>query len=259
MTFCQFCGAALAAGAHSLANAATHPVPGASLVVIGQDGTPGRRYRLDSTHVDIGREEGEIVLANDSYLSPRHARLERRNLRFYLVDRSSVNGVYLRLREPVRLRHADLLLVGLEVLRFELVSDAERNLAPAAERNTLVFGSPSALRLGRLCQRTVEGVNRDVYYLAKQETVLGREAGDIVFTSDPYMSRRHAALSYDPADGSFSLRDLQSSNGTYVAIHGEVELVNGDFVRLGQHLFRLDIEDEPGRVMGAPAGGARGH
>lgn len=254
MTFCQFCGAPLAGAAHTLANAATHPVPAASLVVIGQDGTPGRRYRLDSSHVDIGRKEGEIVLANDPYLSPRHARLERRNQSFYLVDRTSVNGVYLRLREPVRLRHADLLLVGTEVLRFLLVSDAERNLAPAAERNTLVFGSPAAVRLARLCQRTVEGVDRDIYYLAKHETVLGRESGDIVFTSDPYMSRRHAAITYDPASGAFMLRDLQSSNGTYLAIHGEVKLTDGDFVRLGQHLFRLDVEDGPGHMPGAGRG-----
>jgi pSer/pThr/pTyr-binding forkhead associated (FHA) protein len=54
------------------------------------------------------------------------------------------------------------------------------------------------------------------------------------------MSRRHAQLTRVPEDGSFVLRDLESSNGTYLAIRGEVPLEFGDHVRIGQHLFRLD-------------------
>jgi pSer/pThr/pTyr-binding forkhead associated (FHA) protein len=65
--------------------------------------------------------------------------------------------------------------------------------------------------------------------------------GDIVFTNDPFMSRRHAAIARDPASGTFTLRDLGSSNGTYLAIRGEREIAQGDHVRIGQHLFRLDI------------------
>jgi hypothetical protein len=39
----------------------------------------------------------------------------------------------------------------------------------------------------------------------------------------------------------FSLVDLDSSNGTYVAIRGEVGITDGDFLRIGQHLFRVDL------------------
>jgi pSer/pThr/pTyr-binding forkhead associated (FHA) protein len=92
-----------------------------------------------------------------------------------------------------------------------------------------------------LCQRTVEGVTRDIFYLCKDETVIGRESGDVVFTGDPFMSRRHAAFARDPSTGTFSVRDLGSSNGTYLAVRGEHELSNGDHVRLGQHLFRLEV------------------
>jgi pSer/pThr/pTyr-binding forkhead associated (FHA) protein len=214
---------------------------GAKLVVIGQDGKPGREYDLRADQTDVGREEGDILLPNDPYVSPRHARLSWRNGRFFIRDLESVNGVYVRLRVPEQLKHADLVLVGLEVLRFELVSDAERGLGPAAERGTQIFGSPAAPRFARLCQRTVEGIARDVYYPTRDETVIGREVGDIVFTNDPFMSRRHAAVTRDPATGTFSLRDLGSSNGTYLAIRGERELVQGDHVRMGQHLFRLDV------------------
>jgi pSer/pThr/pTyr-binding forkhead associated (FHA) protein len=213
----------------------------AKLVVIGQDGKPGREYEIEGEQTDVGREEGSILLVNDPYVSPRHARLQFREGRFFIRDLESVNGVYVRLRAPERLQHADLVLVGLEVLRFEVVSDAERGLGPAAERGTQVFGSPAAPRYARLCQRTVEGVTRDVYYPTREETVIGREVGDVVFTTDPFMSRRHAAIVRDPGTSTFSLKDLGSSNGTYLGIRGERELVAGDHVRIGQHLFRLDF------------------
>lgn len=268
MAFCQFCGARLG-DAPPLNAAATGPIPiagplpvagaplgagtsfqfggdrpeleRAKLVVIGQDGKPGREYEVEAEQTDIGREEGSILLVNDPYVSPRHARLQFREGRFFIRDLESVNGVYVRLRAPERLQHADLVLVGLEVLRFEVVSDAERGLGPAAERGTQVFGSPAAPRYARLCQRTVEGINRDVYYPTREETVIGREVGDVVFTTDPFMSRRHAAIVRDPGTSTFVLKDLGSSNGTYLGIRGERELVAGDHVRIGQHLFRLDF------------------
>ena len=262
MSFCQFCGARLAAGPEETRPAAyavapTHASPqhhappepklDARLVVIGQDGKPGRDYPIVDDQTDIGREEGNIVLPNDPYVGARHARLTRRNGRFFVRDLESVNGVYVRLRSAERLQHGDLVLIGLEVLRFEVVSDAEKGLSPAVERGTQIFGSPSAARHMRLCQRTVEGVTRDVYYPTRDEAVVGREQGDIVFTNDPFMSRRHAAITRDPNTGTFSLRDLGSSNGTYLAIRSERELTPGDHVRIGQHLFRLDVGRADGR------------
>jgi len=219
------------------------PLPGAParLVVIAQDGTPGRDYALVEPQTDIGRDEGTVLLPNDPYVSPRHARVFQRNGRFFIRDLDSVNGVYVRLCAPARLEHADLVLIGLEVLRFEVVSDAEMGLGPAAERGAQIFGSPASSRFARLCQRTVEGVTRNVFYLSAEETVIGREAGDIVFTSDPFMSRRHATIRRDESSV-FTLQDLGSSNGTYLAIRGEVALDAGDHVRIGQHLFRLDVD-----------------
>jgi pSer/pThr/pTyr-binding forkhead associated (FHA) protein len=223
------------------APAAQLEAPRARLVVIAQDGTPGRRYDLIHEQTDVGREEGEVLLPHDPYVSARHARVSTRAGRFFIRDLDSVNRVYLRLRGPEPLRHADLLLIGLEVLRFETVSDAERGLGPATERGTQLFGSPCSPRYARLSQRTMEGVTRNVYYLSQDETIIGRESGDIVFTNDAFMSRRHAAISRNPVDSTFTVTDLRSSNGTYLAIRGEVELDDGDYLRVGQHLFRFDV------------------
>jgi pSer/pThr/pTyr-binding forkhead associated (FHA) protein len=211
------------------------------LVVIVEDGSEGRALELRGRQVDIGSQDGDIVLAEDRYLSPRHARFFRQEGNWYLRDLDSVNGVYRRLRKPTALRDGDLVLLGLEVLEFDLVDHAERGLGHAIQHGVLVFGSPATTRRARLCQQTVEGVTRDVYHLVSDETTIGRETGDIVFTSDPFMSRRHAMITWDDEAQQYVLSDLNSSNGTYLAIVDDVRLEDGDFIRLGQHLFRVDL------------------
>lgn len=230
-------GGAAPAGRASAASASR----GRRLVVIVEDGTEGRSYPLLEQQIDIGRYEGHIRLPDDPYVSPRHARLLDVDGRWILRDLDSTNRVYVRIRKPHPLRDADLLLLGLEVLQFHSVTDGERGLGHAKEHGTLVFGSPASPRRARLAQRTVEGITRDVYHLFRDETVIGREIGDIVFTADPFLSRRHAAIRRNPTTDEFSIIDLDSSNGSYIAIREDVTVHNGDFVRIGQHLFRVDL------------------
>lgn len=225
--------AATSAGAAPLGN----------LVSILKDGTDGRRYPVYDEQTDIGREEGQIVLTDDPYLSPRHARLVTKGGRAVLRDLDSVNGVYIRIREPVDLTDGDMLLLGQQVLRFELLEETELPLGPATQHGVMVFGTPEVQRIARLLQYTTEGVGRDVHYLYRDETVIGREQGDLVFTDDPFMSRRHAALTIDRASRRFALRDLGSSNGTAMRFRGERALKPGDQFRVGRHLFRFESGD----------------
>jgi pSer/pThr/pTyr-binding forkhead associated (FHA) protein len=288
---------------------------------------------------DIGRVEGNIVVADDRYISPRHARIALRSGAFYLRDLESVNGVFVRIpfevagaaawahraegaapardgaRDPLRdttrdepsrgsghdaMRNAtdpreapretdrreadphagqprirrspdagalpageanaanqadseqvladqELFLVGQQVLRFEVVKHAEEGFGVASENGTLLFGTPASPRLARLSQRTVEGVVRDVFHVRKLETVIGRESGDIVFTDDPFLSRRHAVVRVHPgpapdAPRRFTIADLGSSNGTFLQVRHEVRLRHGDQFRIGQQLFRFDLD-----------------
>ncbi|MEM9189588.1 MAG: FHA domain-containing protein [Myxococcota bacterium] len=220
--------------------------PQALLVAILKDGSDGRAYPLYNDVTDIGRTEGDVTLSDDPYLSPRHARISRRGSTWLLRDLDSVNGVYSRIREPVDLGDGDLLLIGQQVLRFETLSDGELPLGPASIRGVLTFGTPEVPRIARLVQYTTEGVGRDVHYLYRDETVIGRETGDIVFTDDPFLSRRHAAITVDRAARRFVLRDLGSSNGTAIRFRGERTLGEGDQFRIGRHLFRFDLKGAAG-------------
>lgn len=198
-------------------------------------------YPIESDHSDIGSREGDILLPDDPYLSPRHARIERRGDTFALQDLGSVNGVYFRVREPTELRDGDMILIGQQVLRFEVLPEAERRIGPARQHGVMVFGTPEAPRLARVVQYTTEGIARDVYYLHREETVFGREQADVVFADDPFLSRRHAAIALDRERSRHTLRDMGSSNGTAIRCRGERLLQHGDQFRLGRHLFRFDL------------------
>ncbi|MCA9530684.1 MAG: FHA domain-containing protein [Myxococcales bacterium] len=262
--YCKFCGAryadaAIGAGGTEVPEPrATEPPPAtndsprvqsisARLVSILRDGTDGRAFTLEQEQTDIGRTEGDVLLGDDPYLSARHARIRRRGTQYLLSDLDSVNGVFVRISSGVELRDGDTILLGQQVLRFETLGAAEGSKGPANVRGVLVFGTPEPPRMARLVQYTTEGVGRDVHYLYRDETVLGRETGDIVFTDDPFLSRRHASIRIDRSAARFTLRDLGSSNGTSLRIRGERQLAHGDQFRVGRHLFRFDV------VQGAPA------
>jgi len=197
-----------------------------------------------------------VVVPEDPYLSPRHVRILWNNGKLVLRDLGSTNGVYLRLaasrdtsvrREgaevAVPLIDQDMLLVGQQVLRFDVLKEGEGGLGPAAEHGTLLFGSPAAPRYARLCQRTVEGIARDVYYIRKVETVLGRESGDVVFTEDPFLSPVHANFLY--AQNQLLVRDEGSLNGVYVRIAGSAELVPGGTILLGEQVLTIEQAQQP--------------
>jgi pSer/pThr/pTyr-binding forkhead associated (FHA) protein len=246
---CRYCGGVVNAftqpAPDSVSDLAIDLNPQACVVVILRDGTDGGVYPLIQDRTDIGGREGDIVLKEDPYLSARHARIERRGDSFVLLDLGSVNGIYLRLRQPTTLADGDMILLGQQVLRFELTSEVERHVGAAMQHGVMIFGTPEQSRLARLVQYTTEGMARDVYYLHRNETVFGREAADLTFSDDPFLSRKHAAIVCDPHgnenERKFVLRDLGSSNGTAICCRTEHVLQSGDQFRLGRHLFRFDL------------------
>jgi len=74
-------------------------------------------------------------------------------------------------------------------------------------------------------------------------------------TRDDTVSRRHAAIRIEPGEvPSFKIRDLGSSNGTYVngtRISAETELIPGDTVELGAGgaKFAFDLQPRPAKFV----------
>ena len=227
-------------GPHPMAAAArvAQQSVGFKLVVVHRDGTDGITYNLLGDQIDIGRTEGDLLF-EDPHLAPRHARISASLTGRVLTPLETRNGVYVRLRGSVDLQDGDQVLIGKQVLRFELLTDVERNLRPAVEHGVVVFGTPVRPPWARIRQITPAAVTRDVFHLTRPEVILGRETGDVVFSDDEFMSRRHVQIAF--RNGRGHLEDLGSSNGTFLRLRGPHGLSSGDLIRMGDELLRFEI------------------
>ena len=209
-------------------------------VLVNRDGSDGQRYPLAGEYLIVGRAGADIAFDDDRFLARQHARLERGGdgaVKVHPLD--ALNGVFRKTDAPVELTDGMTILVGREVLRYERLDPEEVKVYPLVRHGVALFGSPPREPWGRLVQIVPSGGYRDVRHLAGDEVVLGREEGDIVFRDDAFLSRRHAALTWDGKRA--VITDLGSSNGTFVRIAGPTALRHGDHVRMGDQLLRIEL------------------
>jgi hypothetical protein len=219
-----------------------NPAPAwGTAVLVNRDGSDGQRFALSSDDTVVGRAGADIAFDDDRFLARQHARFERGSdgvLRIHPID--ALNGVFKKSDGPVELDDGGTLLVGREVLQFEKVTPEEKAAHPLVRHGVSLFGSPPREPYGRLVQLVPSGGYRDVRHLIADETVLGREEGDIVFRDDAFMSRRHAVITWDGKRA--QVTDLGSSNGTFVRISGPTVIKHGDHVRMGDQLLRIELQ-----------------
>ncbi len=217
---------------------------GPRLVLVGRDGEEGQAFPFTGSAITIGRRHGEIAFAEDPFMSPQHARVERSGDVFTLVDLGSTNGIYLRTRGNASVYPGDLFMVGHQVLRLENISEPVAEQHPAPD-GTRLFGTPFKPAWGRLGLIGRGGIAGDTFYLRGAKVIFGREQGDILFPRDPFVSREHAQLRLElhGAQMSVFLEDLGSANGTYIRIRGSAEVRCGDTFRVGDQILRLRLDD----------------
>lgn len=213
----------------------------ARLVALHQDGRPRATLTASATRLEVGRRFGDACFAEDPYLSDRHCRFEGQGRGWRIVDLASQNGVYLRIRRPRPLQHGDRVLAGAEVFRFDVPDERDVELGPVRQDGVVLFGAPLHPVWGCLRLMTIGGVCRDVYYLHRVQTTIGREGADICFPQDEFMSRRHLVV--ELSEGRPRVRDLESANGTFVRVRREAPLADGDVLRIGRELVRFELTE----------------
>jgi hypothetical protein len=219
----------------------TNPVPAivfGTLIVVRRDGTDGESVPITEPVFDVGRSLGGLTFSEDVYLAARHMRLSFEGTSPVVRALDDTNGIFVRLRGAVDLSSGDQFLVGKELIRFELVGPEERD-PQVVEHGVRLFGSVGREAWGRLRQITGAGTTRDVWYISRPDLVLGREEGDVTVPDDEFMSRRHAAVRR--ATPKPKLEDLTSSNGTFIRVRGDHVLRQGDLLRLGDQLLRVEL------------------
>lgn len=106
----------------------------------------GRRYVLASEALSLGRgSENVVVLENDS-VSRRHARIERRQGGFSIMDLDSTNGTYVNdtLVTEHALKPGDQIKIGDTILKFLSGSDVEVQYHETIYKMTIVDGLTGA-------------------------------------------------------------------------------------------------------------------
>jgi hypothetical protein len=204
-----------------------------SMTLIRPDGSEGGTHDLRPGENKLGRSFG-AVFENDGYLSPVHALLDIRGQTALLRDLDSLNGVFVKMTAEEELTSGQILRIGQELLRFEVIAAPE----PTAD-GTELMGSPNPGYWGKLTVIIGRDVDGACFPLLGEEITLGRERGEINFPDDGYVSGLHARVA--ARDGRVFLEDLGSSNGTFVKVQGERGLVNESFVLMGQQLFRINL------------------
>ncbi len=208
-------------------------------VLVNRDGSDGQRFSLVGEYAVVGRAGADIAFDDDRFLARQHARFERTGDGVKVLSLDALNGVFKKADLPVDLVDGMTILVGREVLRYEKVDPEEVKVHPLIRHGVALFGSPPREPWGRFVAIVPSGGWRDVRHLAGEEIVLGREEGDIVFRDDAFMSRRHAAVTWDGRKA--QITDLGSSNGTFVRITGPTAIKHGDHVRMGDQLLRIEL------------------
>jgi pSer/pThr/pTyr-binding forkhead associated (FHA) protein len=110
------------AAEYKLFSAPTEKPVLATLTRILGDGRDGEVYPVRQLPFLIGREEGDIRLGADRFLSRRHAALQAGAAGMCLADQKSRNGTYIRRRGSLRLQSGDIFLIGRQLLRVEAVT-----------------------------------------------------------------------------------------------------------------------------------------
>ena len=202
--------------------------------VVRSDGGPGPVFSVEKDEAICGRTEGDIRLADDPTVSPRHARFTLAGGVLRVEDLGSVNGTFLRLREPRRLSVGEEVRVGRQLLRLEPLPRP----AHPEERGVRPWGTQDPGYRYRLSQLLEGGGLGEIFPLKDGANVIGREAGEVTFPADRYVSARHARI--DVSDAEITLADAGSSNGTYVKIAGTAELTAGEQILVGGQLLRVE-------------------
>ena len=214
--------------------------PLGELTVIRPDGTEGARIPLTPEGIMLGRDSEFDVLTNDPFLSPQHAEVcyEAGSFKLRCVD--EVNGVYWRLRDDVELQDGALIRIGQEVMRFNYFSNVDPLDEIDGDDEVVAKGSPDPGIWGRLALIGGPGIETRAFAISSDEITIGREVGMILFRDDGFVSGKHARIYRE--NGKAYLRDLGSSNGSYVRLREDLNLSDGDLVLMGQQLLRVTLE-----------------
>lgn len=204
--------------------------------------TSGQWSDLGPIHTNgrnVGRSINSTNVPGLGSMAVRHLKFTYDRAKLLVEDLGSLNGVYLRIAEPVELVDGMRFRIGMQLIEFHR-EDSFDQVPPLTSEEGEEFYSrdvESAAYLDLIRPNGRPGLRFPIVNLGA--TVIGREGPgvNIALINDSSVSGRHAQLHRE--DGRFFLEDLKSRNGTYINLLDPHELKSGDVVQAGLVFFRV--------------------
>ncbi|SEM70220.1 MULTISPECIES: FHA domain-containing protein [Stigmatella] len=234
-TLCQACGAPMRSGTLVMAVSQLAPRPQVSIRVVRADGGPESVVKMQRDTLTCGQQYGDLVLSDDPFVMPQQARFFFSGAHLAVEDVGGANGVFVRLRQERELPTGGELRLGRQRLVLEPIPTASTGPGGAQ-----IWGSPDVGYRLRLVQLLEGGMRGAAFPLKEGDNLLGREHGDITFPTDGFVSGRHAVLNV--RQDQLTVRDVGSSNGTFIRLAGPSFVDNGDHFLIGRQLLRVELQ-----------------
>lgn len=231
---CSNCGSPMSSGTMVMSVSSSVPKPKVFIRVVRADGGPESVVSMRGDVLVCGKE-GDVPLPDDPFVALNQARFFFSGARLAVEDVGGGNGVFVRLRTERELTTGGELRLGRQRLVLEPIP------APSPGAGGVIpWGSPDAGYRFRLIQMMEGGLRAAAYPLKEGDNQLGREQGDITFPTDGFVSGRHAMLSV--RQDRLLVRDLGSSNGTFIRLGAAAFVENGDQYLIGRQLLRVELQ-----------------
>lgn len=187
--------------------------------------------------ISVGRKGCDINFENDKYISPIHARIENSVEGLKIIDASSYNGIFKKVRGVASIKPSDVFICGSQILKF---LGQLNKLAPyILPDSTVFYGSFIPDQEYLMIQQILNNKKMGDLYIRPVPLKIGRERADILFPKDNFLSSTHCSISQ--SESGFVLTDLNSANGIFLKIRGSEIINDGDILLVGQELLMIKL------------------
>lgn len=202
-------------------------------------GAKGERYPIPISGAWVGRQRGDILFAEDVFVSGHHAAISIHQGRLHIRDEGTASGVFVSIAGPEMIAHGALFAVGRRLLRFlGHLQPAVAAIAGGAR----VYGAP--LPQGQppygIEEVLVGGRTGRAVISVQPSLTVGQMNCDFCFPHDDSVATAHCEVA--PCREGALLKDLSAGIGTFLRITpGADRAMNvGDQIRIGQQILQVE-------------------
>ncbi|MFH1018082.1 MAG: sigma 54-interacting transcriptional regulator [Pseudomonadota bacterium] len=209
------------------------------------------RYFLTKELTTVGRASHNDICLPDGAISRVHLTITRKEDKYFVTDKST-NGTFLNNERisTAELKMNDVVRVADWLIQVGSPPPEEEDTRSQDRDPTRVLSyRPDKHEL--VMERTMlslDGPPSKMFAVTKSVFTIGKSRSCDVVLSDEYVSNTHCKIEY--RGGTFTLKDLGSTNGTFVNGQriGEIELKPNTAIEVGRTKVRFVSLEERARV-----------